>query len=60
MDASKGGDDCEWREERGPDQPLQTRFALVEDELRTEDSNAASLLVYVLHWYTGSSTLCQA
>lgn len=49
MDASKRRDDCKWREEWGPDQPLETRFVLVEDELRTENSNAASLLVSVLH-----------
>lgn len=34
MDAFDGGDDREWREEWGSDQPLEARFMLVEYEFR--------------------------
>ena len=34
MDAYDGGDDGEWREKWGSDQPLEARFVLAEDKLR--------------------------
>lgn len=59
VDASKGRDNCEWREEWGPNQPLETRFVLVKNELRANNSNA-SLQIHVFHRFDSRALLQQS